>query len=346
VPDVVITGGAGFLGTRLARDLLATGTLDVAGGGPQPVHRLTLIDQLPVPSDLRNDPRVGEVTGDLGGLLRPGAAGPGPRAARRAVSAAGVIFHLAAAVSGECEADFDLGIRANLRATEALLACARAAGTAPVVVFSSSLAVYGASADHPLPAVIGDQTLPNPQTSYGVQKVIGEQLVADYTRKGFLRGRAIRLATVCVRPGRPNAAASGFMSSIIREPLAGQRATCPVDPGTEVALTSPARTITGLRCAAEAADAAWGGRSAVTLPALTVTVAEMMAALERAAGPAAAALIDWAPDPGVAAIVASWPGRMRSERAARLGLAADPDFGSIIQQHLAETPGAAPADRP
>jgi len=345
VPDLVITGGAGFLGARLARDLLATGTLDVAGDGRQPVRRLTLIDQVPVPADLRDDPRVSQVTGDLGALLDPGAAGPGPRAARDAITTAGVIFHLAAAVSGECEADFDLGIRANLRATEALLACCRTAGTAPVLVFSSSLAVFGASPDHPLPAVIGDQTLPNPQTSYGVQKVIGEQLLADYTRRGFLRGRAIRLMTVCVRPGRPNAAASGFMSSIIREPLAGQHATCPVDPSTAVALASPARTITGLRCAAGTADAAWGGRSAVTLPALTVTVAEMAAALERAAGPAAAALIDWAPDPGVAAIVASWPARVHSERAARLGLAPDPDFGSIIQMHLAETRGAAPADR-
>ena len=140
-----------------------------------------------------------------------------------------MIFHLAAAVSGECEADFDLGMRANLRATEALLASCRALGTNPVVVFSSSLAVFGASGDHPLPAVVDDHTLPNPQSSYGVQKVIGEQLLADYTRKGFLRGRAVRLLTVSVRPGRPNAAASGFLSGIIREPLAGQRAACPVD---------------------------------------------------------------------------------------------------------------------
>jgi nucleoside-diphosphate-sugar epimerase len=341
----VITGGAGFLGARLARDLLATGTLDVAGAGPRAVSRLTLIDRVPVPADLRDDPRVAAITGDLGALLDPDAAGPGPAAGRDALAGAEIIFHLAAAVSGECEADFDLGIRANLRATEALLAFCRAAGTQPVLVFASSLAVFGASAEHPLPAAIGDHTLPNPQTSYGVQKVIGEQLLADYTRKGFLRGRALRLMTVCVRPGRPNAAASGFMSSIIREPLAGQHATCPVDASTAVALASPARTITGLRCAAGAADAAWGGRTAVTLPALTVTVGEMVGALERVAGPAATALIDWVPDPAVAAIVASWPARVHSERAARLGLAPDPDFGSIIQMHLAETRGAAPADR-
>ena len=248
-----------------------------------------------------------------------------------------MIFHLAAAVSGECEADFDLGIRANLRATEALLASCRALGTSPLVVFTSSLAVFGGSGDHPLPEVVDDQTLPNPQTSYGAQKVIGEQLLADYTRKGFLRGRALRLVSISVRPGRPNAAASGFMSGIIREPLAGQRATCPVGPDTEVALASPAKAIAGLRCAATASDQAWGGRSAVNLPALTISVADMAAALSRIAGPQVSALIDWIPDPEVARIVASWPARVRADRAARLGLTPDPDFDSIIRMHLAES---------
>jgi len=205
------------------------------------------------------------------------------------------------------------------------------------VVFSSSAAAFGDSADHPLPLVVDDQTLPNPQTSYGVQKVIGEQLLADYTRKGFVRGRAIRLMTVCVRPGRPNAAASGFFSSIIREPLAGQRAVCPVDARTEVALASPAKAIGGLLCAATSSEQAWGGRSAVNLPALTVTVADMVAALERVAGPAASGLIDWVPDPAVARIVASWPTRFRGERAVGLGLTPDPDIGAVIDMHLAET---------
>jgi D-erythronate 2-dehydrogenase len=330
VANVVITGGAGFLGARLARELLAAGSLDVAGSGARPLSRLTLIDRAPLPADLAADGRVAGVRGDLGGPS--GLTGAG----RDAVTGADVIFHLAAAVSGECEADFDLGMRANLQATEALLALCRAAGTNPVVVFSSSAAVFGDSADHPLPAVVDDQTLPNPQTSYGVQKVIGEQLLADYTRKGFVRGRAIRLMTVCVRPGRPNAAASGFFSSIIREPLAGQRAVCPVDARTEVALASPAKAIGGLLCAATSSEDAWGGRSAVNLPALTVTVADMVAALERVAGPAASGLIDWVPDPAVARIVTGWPARFRGERAARLGLAADPDFGSVIAMHLAE----------
>ena len=242
--NVVITGGAGFLGSRLARDLLAAGSIDVAGAGARPLARVTLLDQAPAPPDLAADPRVAAAEGDLAGLVAPGQAG------REALAGADVVFHLAAAVSGECEADFDLGIRANLHATEALLAACRAVGTSPLVVYSSSIAVFGGSPELPLPAVVEDGTLPNPQTSYGIQKFIGEQLVADYTRKGFLRGRSIRLMTVSVRPGRPNAAASGFMSGIIREPLAGQRAVCPVDPAAEVALAAPARAIEALRCAA------------------------------------------------------------------------------------------------
>jgi len=331
VVHVVITGGAGFLGSRLARELLAAGSLEVAGGGARPLSRVTLIDQAAVPPDLAAGERVTAVRGDLGELLDPRGAGPGT------LADADVIFHLAAAVSGECEADFDLGLRANLRATEALLASARAAGTSPVVVFSSSLAVFGGSAELPLPGVVDDQTRPNPQTSYGAQKVIGEQLLADYTRKGFLRGRALRLVSVSVRPGRPNAAASGFMSGVIREPLAGLRAVCPVSPETEVALASPARAIAGLRRAATASDQEWGGRTAVNLPALTISLADMATALDRVAGPEVSALIDWVPDPEIARMVASWPARVRADRASRLGLTPDPDFDSIIQMHIAES---------
>jgi len=331
VVNVVITGGAGFLGSRLARELLAAGSLDVAGGGARPLSRMTLIDQAPVPPDLPADERVTAVQGDVGDLLDPLGAGPGT------LAGADVIFHLAAAVSGECEADFDLGLRANLRATEALLASARALGTSPVVVFSSSLAVFGGSDELPLPAVVDDLTRPNPQTSYGAQKHIGEQLLADYTRKGFLRGRALRLVSVSVRPGKPNAAASGFMSGVIREPLAGQRAVCPVAPETEVALASPSTAIAGLVRAATASDEAWGGRTAVNLPALTISLADMATALARVAGPEVSALIDWVPDPEIARMVASWPARVRADRASRLGLTPDPDFDSIIQMHIAES---------
>jgi D-erythronate 2-dehydrogenase len=330
VANVVVTGAAGFLGARLARELLAAGSIAVAGAEPAPLAGLTLIDQAPVPAGLAADERVTAIRADLLDL------DPGR------LTGADVVFHLAAAVSAECEADFDLGLRANLAATQALLAACRATAAAPVVVFASSLAVFGGSPEHPLPAVVGDHTLPNPQSSYGIQKFIGEQLLADYTRKGFLRGRAVRLMTVSVRPGRPNRAASGFLSGIIREPLAGQRAVCPVPPQTEVALASPARAIDGLLRAATATEQDWGGRTAVTLPALTVTVGGMVAALERVAGPAVTALIDWEPDPVIAEIVTGWPARIQADRARRLGLAPDPDFGSIIRLHLAESARSGP----
>jgi nucleoside-diphosphate-sugar epimerase len=323
---VVVTGSAGFLGSRLARELLAAGSLQLAGGEARSLSRLTLIDQAPVPPDLAADGRVTAVRADLGELMGHEAA------ARDSLAGAEVIFHLAAAVSAECEADFDLGLRANLAATETLLASCRALGTSPVVVFASSVAVFGAPAEQ----VITDDTWPTPQTSYGTQKVMCEYLLADYTRKGFLNGRAVRLMTVSVRPGRPNAAASGFLSGIIREPLAGQRAVCPVDPATEVALASPAKAIGALLCAATASDQAWGGRTALTMPALTLTVADMAAALTRVAGPQAGALIDWVPDPAVARMFATWPARIRADRAARLGLTPDPDYDSVIRMHLAE----------
>lgn len=319
--NVLITGGAGFLGARLAREILTAGELEIAGRGSVPLSRLTLLDQAVTPADLAADPRVDVVTGDLGS--------GDERSHQGTFGGIDVVFHLAAAVSGECEADFDLGMRANLRGTQNLLAACRAAGMAPVVVYASSVAVFGAGA-------VGDDTMPVPRTSYGTQKVIGEYLLADYTRKGFLRGRALRLATISVRPGRPNAAASGFLSGIIREPLAGIRAICPVDPATEAVLASPGKAIAGLLRAASATDEEWGGRTAVNLPALSVSVAEMVAALTRVAGPSAAELIDFVPDPAVQRMLANWPSRIVSARGARLGLTPDPDYDSIIGAHLAE----------
>lgn len=328
---VVITGGAGFLGARLARKLLASETLT----------RLTLADRVPPPADLASDPRVTAVTGDLVQTLSS------PEGRETMLGGADTVFHLAAAVSGECEADFDLGLHANLRATEDLLAACRALGggsgspgspgsgqPGPVVVYASSLAVFGAPDGYPPGAGVDDDTMPTPLTSYGTQKVLGEYLLADYTRRGILRGRALRLVTVSVRPGKPNAAASGFLSGIIREPLSGQRAACPVSPDTEVGLASPSKAVAGLLRAARASDAEWGGLTAVNLPALTVTVREMVAALSRVAGPEAASLVDWVPDPAVARIVKSWPARVTSARAARLGLEPDPDFDSVVRAHI------------
>jgi D-erythronate 2-dehydrogenase len=336
--NIVITGGAGFLGARLARTLLDAGVVALDGAPPAPVSRVTLLDLFPPPADLAADPRVQSVTGDL--APPPGAApasGSVPAdVLTGALADADVIFHLAAAVSAECEADFDLGLRSNLAAGQALLEAARALRTAPVLVFASSLAVFGRSEDQPLPDVVTDTTLPTPLTSYGTQKFMLEQLVADYTRKGFVRGRSVRLMTVSVRPGRPNGAASGFLSGIIREPLAGVRAVCPVAPETEVALSSPAATIAGLLRAAAASAEEWGSRAAVNLPSVSITVADMVGALAEVAGTDVAGLVDWIPDPQTEAILATWPARFATERAGRLGLGPEPDFQSIIRAYLAD----------
>lgn len=329
--NVLITGGSGFLGARLARALLRQGRVSLRGAPAREITRLVLTDRAAPPADLAADPRVQHVEGDLLDLL---AAGTLPAAATDAV------FHLAAAVSGECEADFDLGMRSNLAATQALLEAGRRLGTQPVFVFASSLAVYGRQPGRQLPEPITDDTLPTPQSSYGIQKFIGEQLVADYARKGFVAGRTVRLMTVSVRPGRPNGAASGFLSGMIREPLAGQRATVPVPAATPVALASPTRTIEGLLRAAEASDADWGLLTAMNLPSLRTTVGEMAQALERVAGPAGTALLDWTPDEKVERVVASWPGDIRWERSRGLGLRADESFEAIVRDYVRENPEA------
>jgi nucleoside-diphosphate-sugar epimerase len=202
---LLITGGAGFLGARLARTLLAKGTL--AG---QTLTQVVLADQFPAPADLAADPRVAVLTGPLM-----------DQCAGFAQAKFDGVFHLASAVSGECEADFDLGMRSNLDSTRALLDALRAAGNKPRLLFSSSVAVYGPDPAHPLPDVVTDDTFTTPQTSYGAQKLMCEYMVADYSRKGFIDGRSARLMTVSVRPGKPNGAASSFFSGIIRVPLAG-----------------------------------------------------------------------------------------------------------------------------
>jgi nucleoside-diphosphate-sugar epimerase len=332
---IVITGGAGFLGVRLARELLQLGTLSLAGAPVQEIRRITLVDRASAPADLLADARVQRVVGDLNALLEPQSAStaavPGDT---------DLVYHLAAAVSGECEADFDLGMRSNLDATRALLQACRALNTRPTVVFASSLAVFGNSPEQPLPEVIEDNTLPTPQNSYGIQKFMGEQLVADYGRKGFIRARNLRLMTVSVRPGKPNGAASSFLSGMIREPLAGIRGACPVAPETAVALASPARTIEGLICAAQTSDAAWGPRTAMNLPAITTTAGEIAAALEQVAGKAVRDLIDWTPDPAIAGIVTNWPSHIDAARARALGLLPDTDFVSIVRDYVRENPQA------
>ena len=329
--NILITGGSGFVGARLARALLAQGNLSLAGAPARTIETVTLADRAPPPPDLATDSRVRFAGGDLNEQVRSGAI-PGV--------GTDVVFHLAAAVSGECEADFDLGMHSNLDATRGLLDACRAMGSQPTFVFASSLAVFGNLPGQPLPDLIEDFTLPTPQSSYGIQKFIGEQLVADYARKGFIRGRSVRLMTVSVRPGKPNGAASSFLSGMIREPLAGQTAACPVPPETLVALASPARTIEGIIRAAQASDDEWGPLTAVNLPSLRTSVGAMAKALEQVAGKAATDLLDWAPDPAIQRLVRTWPGNVEFARARALGLEADADFVSVVREYIRENPDA------
>ena len=321
---LLITGGAGFVGARLARTLLATdGNAGMLAG--QRIHSIALADQFAPPPDLLADARVTARTGDL--LEQCAALG------RERFDG---VFHLASAVSGECEVDFDLGMRSNLDTTRSLLDALRAAGNAPRFVFSSSVAVFGPDPGRPLPDVVADDTLPTPQTSYGTHKLMCEQLIADCTRKGFIDGRSARLMTVTVRPGKPNAAASSFFSGIIREPLAGVEAICPVDASVSHPVSSPARTVAGLIAVFEASREALGGRLALNLPALNVTVREMLAALESVAGPAACARVRFERDERIAGIVANWPKGASAARAARLGLAPEANFADIVRQYIAD----------
>ena len=330
---LLITGGGGFLGARLARTLLTRGT--IAG---RAITRIVLTDIAPPPADLLADARVEARTGAL--LMHTEALRDEPFDG---------VFHLASAVSGECEADFDLGLRSNLDSTRALLDALRfnvnAGGAAARVVFSSSVAVFGPDPAVPLPTVVTDTTLPAPQTSYGTHKLICEHLVADYTRKGYIDGRSARLMTVTVRPGKPNGAASSFFSGIIREPLAGLEAVCPVDTSVSHPVSSPTRTVEGLIAVFEASREAFNGRSAMNLPALNVRVSDMLDALAAVAGPAVRERVRFVRDERIAAIVANWPGGASADRAARLGLAPHGGFAEIIRQYIDDCAAAPNADQ-
>lgn len=309
---IVITGGCGFLGRRLALLLLEKGT---AQG---PVDELVLFDNAPSALPLPDDKRVRLVTGDIADrdtvakLIAPGT---------------DAVFHLAAIVSGQAEADTDLGYRVNLDGTRAVLDACRALGSAPKVVFASSLAVYGGA----LPPAVGDATALTPQSSYGTQKAIGELLVNDYSRKGFVDGRALRLPTVVVRPGLPNRAASTFASSIIREPLCGKDAVCPVSPDTVMALASPRRVIASLAHALDIPGEAIGQHRTLQLPGYSVSVGEMAEALRRTAGDSAYQRIAWQPDATIQAIVGSWPRQLSAPRAEALGFQPDAGIDEAVQ---------------
>ena len=316
---VIITGGAGFLGRKLARALLERGTLAGPDGAPAPVSELVLFDNVP-PDDLGG--RAKAVTGDIGDAAT----------VRDLVGdEAASVFHLAAVVSAGAEEDFALGYRVNLDGTRNLLEACRGLARPPRLVFASSIAVYGGG----LPETIEDETPPLPQTSYGIQKLVGEQLVHDYTRKGYIDGRALRLPTIMVRPA-PNRAASTWASSIVREPLQGRDYDCPVEPHVAMACLSPRRTVDAFIAAHDLPGDRLGLKRTLLLSGLRATAADMADAVARNAGNRRTGAIRWKPDPATMRIVGGWPGAAHGARAEALGIAPDASIDEIVRGFIAD----------
>jgi nucleoside-diphosphate-sugar epimerase len=314
---ILIVGAAGMIGRKLSERLVLDGALD-----RRAITHLTLADAV----QPRQLPGAETVVADL---REPGAAD------ELAAVRPDVVFHLAAVVSGEAEADFDKGYTVNVGGTTALFEAIRRQGYRPRLVFSSSIAVFGA----PLPAVIGDDQATTPLSSYGTQKAIGELLLDDYSRRGFLDGAGIRLPTICIRPGAPNRAASGFFSSIIREPLNGEEAVLPVDDTVRNWFASPRAAVGFLVHAAELDSTALGTRRSLTMPGVSATVADEIEALRDVAGDAAVRLIRREPDEAIRRLVSGWPGSFDARRALELGFRAEASFDDIVRVHVEDELG-------
>ena len=315
---ILITGGGGFLGQKVARSLLSRGD----------VSQIILFD-IAEPAQGLQDPRVRFIKGEVSDvaaikalIVNSGVNGGKPDI--------GGIFHLAAVVSGQAESDFELGMRVNLDGLRNVLEAARQAGNRPRLLFASSIAVFGT----PLPDVITDATTPTPQASYGVQKLIGEWLVADYHRKGFIDGRAVRIPTVSVRPGKANAAASSFASAVIREPLNGIDYGCPVPPETLMWMCGPRDVVSNLVRAFDLPSEAWGVLRAVSLPGIVVSVAEMVASLRKLGGEAAAQRVTFIKDERIAAIVKTWAAKLDTPRALSMGFTTSRSMDQIVAEYI------------
>ncbi len=317
---ILVIGAGGMLGGQLIQKLATRGTLNES-----PIAKITRHDVVLPPPPPHSDFPIETIMSDM--------------AAEGQASAAikdrpDVIFHLAAIVSGEAEADFEKGYRINLDGTRHLLEAIRLQGPdyKPKLIFTSSIAVFGT----PFPPAIDDEFLSAPLTSYGTQKAICELLISDYSRRGMLDGISMRMPTVCVRPGKPNKAASGFFSNIIREPLVGLEAVLPVDDSVRHWHASPRAAVNMLIHGAELDTARLGARRAISMPGLSCTVAEQISALIKVAGPAAAKLIRREADPTIQKIVAGWPQNFNTKRAIELGFVADASFEDIIRIHIAD----------
>ena len=313
---VLVTGAAGMLGRKFCQELAAKA--EIAG---RKVESLTMVDIVDSPPIVASPFPVRSVACDLG------SAGV---AEQLVTDHPDLILHTAAVVSGEAETDFDKGYRINVDGTRYLFEAIRKAGHQPRVVFTSSIAVFGA----PFPEIIGEEFFSTPLTSYGTQKAIGELLLSDYTRKGFFDGIGIRLPTICVRPGKPNRAASGFFSGIIREPLNGQEAILPVPDTVRHWFTSPRSAVRFFFRAAEIDGAFVGARRNLSMPGLSATIGEMIESLERCAGPERVKLIRREPDPTIMRIVDAWARNLDASRARALGFKAETNFDEIIRAHI------------
>ncbi len=311
VRKILVIGAAGMIGRKLARAL---------AGEELILHDVVAFDGASAVSDLST---------------------PG-EAEKLVASRPQLVFHLAAVVSGEAEADFEKGYRVNLEGTRRLFEAIRKENYRPRVVFTSSIAVFGA----PFPEAIGDEFLSAPLTSYGTQKAICELLLSDYSRRGFLDGIGIRLPTICVRPGTPNKAASGFFSGIIREPLAGQEAVLPVPETVRHWFASPRAAVGFLLHASRIDTGQLGARRNLSMPGISATVGEQIAALRKVAGDRAARLIRREPDPVIQRIVEGWPRNFDAKRALALGFRADSSFEDIIRAHIEDELQGSSAPRP
>jgi D-erythronate 2-dehydrogenase len=319
---VVITGGAGFLGKKLARRILQQGTLAGPDGKPQKVSELLLFDVGKASGPGLDDPRVKTLAGDIANSAT----------VQSIMQGASTVFHFAAIVSAGAEADFDLGYRVNLDGTRNVLEACRAIGSNPRVIFTSSLAAYGGD----LPPAVTDDTPLTPQTSYGAQKSIGEFLIRDYTRKGYLRGTAVRLPTICVRTGLPNKAASTWASSVVREPLTGVDVVCPVTPKTVMAVLSPRKTVDAFVHLHDLGPDAFGPGRTLLLNGINVTAKDLAQAVETHAGNRKTGKVVWQHDEAIQKICDGWPQGIDSARARKLGFETDRDLDEIVRNFIAD----------
>ena len=318
---VVITGGIGMIGRKLIDSLLAVPELINREGEKSEITAITAFDVVAPNPPLPDDPRVSVVTGEVSDAATIEAL---------IDEDTDTVFHLAAVVSAQAEEDFDLGMRVNLDGTRIVLERCRALGHAPRVVYASSVAAFGGDT----PDVINDFVIPNPQTTYGVTKVIGEYLIDDYSRKGFIDGRTLRLPTIVVRPGRPNKAASTWASSIMREPLTGRAAVCPVTEESKMWMLSPRRVVESFRHAQVLDAEAWGPHRVVNLPGITGSVTESMQALARVGGNSARALVTFEHDPFIQDIVDGWANSFETSRGLEMGFKADTSLDEIVNVFL------------